>query len=195
MLLAVGAVVAVETGRLAPDLALGAIVAGLVTILAIVRRWSWIESDRDTFLIERGEREEGKGTLRVGFKEDLRDEALLALVCLFFLIPLGLGLDLVQQTTSAAGAPAFAFNADEPMPSEPLARFVTWLGYFGAELAKTVPFVDWSEVFHVANGSPIEAESAAGICWTPLQRARSKTAISSRRKCRKPKPNAPISYD
>lgn len=94
MALAAGAVVAVEAGRLAPNIALAAIAAGLVAILAIVRRWSWIESDRDTFLIERGEREEGKGTLRIGFKEDLRDEALLALACLFFLIPLG--LDLVQ---------------------------------------------------------------------------------------------------
>jgi|GEM_PF-1412970 len=160
MALAVGALVAVETERLAPNIALAAIVAGLIAILAIVRRWSWIEGDRDTFLIERGEREEGHGTLRIGFKEDLRDEALLALACLFFLIPLG--LDLVQQTTSTAGAPAFAFDSIEPMPSEPLARFITWLGYFGAELAKTVPFVDWSEVFHVANGSPIEAQTPLG---------------------------------
>lgn len=160
MALAVGAVVAVEAGRLAPNIALAAIAAGLVAILAIVRRWSWIESDRDTFLIERGEREEGKGTLRIGFKEDLRDEALLALACLFFLIPLG--LDLVQQATTVAGVPAFAFDSTEAMPSEPFARFITWLGYFGAELAKTVPFVDWSEVFHVANGSPIEAQTPLG---------------------------------
>lgn len=160
MALAVGAVVAVAAGRLVPNIALAAIVAGLIAILAIVRRWSWIESDRDTFLIERGEREEGEGTLRIGFKEDLRDEALTALACLFLLVPLG--LDLVQQTTTAAGAPAFAFDSTEPMPSEPWARFVTWLGYFGAELAKTVPFVDWSEVFHVANGSPIEAQTPLG---------------------------------
>lgn len=160
MALAVGAVVAVEAGRLAPNIALAAIAAGLVAILAIVRRWNWIERDRDTFLIERGEREEGKGTLRVGFKEDLRDEALFALTCLFFLIPLG--LDLVQQTTEAAGKAAFALDRDAPMPADPLARFVTWLGYFGAELAKTVPFVDWSEVFHVANGSPIEAQTPLG---------------------------------
>lgn len=160
MLIAVGAVLAVEMERLAPDIALAAIVIDLVAILAIVRRWSWIESDRDTFLIERGEREGGKGTLRVGFTEDLRDEALTALACLFFLIPLG--LDLVQQSTAATGAPAFAFSGTDPMPSEPWPRFVTWLGYFGVELAKTVPFVDWSEVFHVANGSPIEAQTSLG---------------------------------
>lgn len=160
MVLAVGACVAAEVGRLAPDFALAAILAGLTAILAIVRRWSWIENDRDIFLIERGTREDGKGTLRVGFEEDLRDEALFALTCLFFLIPMG--LDLVQQTTSVAGAPAFAFDSDGPMPREPWSRFITWLGYFGAELAKTVPFVDWSEVFHVANGSPVEAQTPFG---------------------------------
>ncbi|MGF1454883.1 MAG: hypothetical protein ACFB6R_05835 [Alphaproteobacteria bacterium] len=48
----------------------------------------------------------------------------IALACLFFLIPLG--LDLVQQTTTAAGAPAFAFEGDVSMPADPLARFVTW---------------------------------------------------------------------
>ncbi|WP_321490210.1 SUMF1/EgtB/PvdO family nonheme iron enzyme [uncultured Hyphomonas sp.] len=169
MMLAVVAVAAVETGLLPSAAALTAIVAGLVAILAIVRRWSWIESDRNTFLIERGEREEGKGTLRIGFKEDLRDEALTALACLFFLIPLG--LDLVQQTTSAAGVPAFAFNNEEPMPRETIARFITWLGYFGAELAKTVPFVDWSEVFHVANGSPINAQTALGSQLAFVMRA------------------------
>lgn len=160
MMLAIGAFLAADAGRLAPDAALAAIAGGLIAVLAIVRRWSWIESDRDTFLIERGEREAGRGTLRIGFKEDLRDEALFALACLFFLIPLG--LDLVQQATSAAGNPAFGFHGDAPMPAEASARFVTWLGYFGAELAKTIPFVDWSEVFHVANGSPIVAQTAPG---------------------------------
>lgn len=48
------------------------------------------------------------------------------------------------------------------MPEEPFARLFTWMGYFGAELAKTVPFVDWSEVFHVANGSPLQAQTALG---------------------------------
>jgi len=160
MTLAVGAAIAAKTGWLSPGVALVAIVAGLFAVFAVVRRWSWIERDRDTFLIERGEREEGKGTLRIGFNEDLRDEALFALACLFFLIPLG--LDLVQEITTASGAPAFSFHDNEPMPSEPWSRFVTWLGYFGAELAKTVPFVDWSEVFHVANGSPIGAQTAFG---------------------------------
>ncbi len=150
LLMATIVVVALQ-GR--PAVASGAVIAGLIAILGIVRRWSWIEADRNTFLIERGERTMGLGSIRIGFREDLRDEALFALACLFFLIPLG--LDAVQQTSCAAGGCAFSFDARSAMPTGQLDRFVVWAGYFGAELAKTVPFVDWSEVFHVANGSPL----------------------------------------
>ena len=143
-----------------PIIGLIAVIAGLLAITAIVRRWAWIENDRDTFLVERGERKEGAGTLRIGFGEDLRDEALFALVWLFLLIPFG--LDLVQQTTCAAHQCAFSTANNGSIPAAPLDRLVTWLGFFGAELAKTVPFVDWSEVFHVANGSPITARTTLG---------------------------------
>lgn len=147
-----------------PHIGLQAILLGLLAVLAIVRRWSWIEADRETFLIERGERESGKSVLRVGFREDLRDEALVALAFLFVLIPLG--LDQLQTATCAVGNCAFSFNTDATLPQggvlASFERFGLWLGYFGAELAKTVPFVDWSEVFHVANGSPLKAETTIG---------------------------------
>lgn len=149
-----------------PTLGLPAVIAGLVAILAIVRRWTWVEADRDTFLVERGEREKNS-VLRIGFKQDLRDEALLALACLFLLAPIG--LDQVQNAACAAGKCAFVF--DRQMPTESLDRLVVWLGYFGAELAKTVPFVDWSEVFNVANDSGIEANSELGAQIAFLLRA------------------------
>ncbi|MEO1610652.1 MAG: hypothetical protein AAFR90_15270, partial [Pseudomonadota bacterium] len=158
-----GAVViftAIGAGLFAPaPWALCAVGVGIIAILAIVRRWSWSEADRETFLVERGIRD---GAIRVGFKEDLRDEALMALTFLFVLIPIG--LRKIQEMTSGVGEPAFKLNGNggEALPADTFGQFIAWLGYFGAELAKSVPFVDWSEVFHVANGSPIEPLTSFG---------------------------------
>ncbi|MEO1610651.1 MAG: hypothetical protein AAFR90_15265, partial [Pseudomonadota bacterium] len=143
-----------------------AVGAGMIAILAIVRRWSWSESDRETFLVERGIRE---GAMRVGFKEDLRDEALIALTFLFVLIPVG--LRQIQQATCGAGDCAFTLDGDAALPAGTLGQFIAWLGYFGAELAKSVPFVDWSEVFHVANDSPIEPLTPFGAQIVFVMRA------------------------
>jgi len=80
---ACGAIVifaAIAAGFYAPaPWGLYAVGAGMIAIIAIVRRWSWSEADRETFLVERGIR---KGAMRVGFDEDLRDEALIALCAL-----------------------------------------------------------------------------------------------------------------
>jgi hypothetical protein len=158
-----GAVVifaAIAAGLYAPPpWGLYAVIAGLAAILAIVRRWSWSEADRDTFLVERGIR---KGAMRVGFEEDLRDEALVVISFLFVLIPIG--LMQIQLATCADGPSACAFTLEggTTLPPDALGQFVAWLGYFGAELAKSVPFVDWSEVFHVANDSPIKPQTPFG---------------------------------
>lgn len=149
---------AIGAGLYAPaPWGLYAVIAGIVAIVAIVRRWNWSEADRETFLVERGIR---NGAMRVGFKEDLRDEALLAITFLFVLIPLG--LRQIQILTCADGTCAFTLEGGNTLPPDALGQFTVWLGYFGAELAKSVPFVDWSEVFHVANGSPIEPETPLG---------------------------------
>jgi hypothetical protein len=140
-----------------PPWGLYAVCAGLIAVFAIVRRWSWSEADRETFLVERGMR---KGAMRVGFAEDLRDEALIAISCLFVLFPIG--LRQIQLATCAANACAFTLDGDAALPPDLLGQFLAWLGYFGAELAKAVPFVDWSEVFHVANDSPIKPQTAFG---------------------------------
>ncbi len=134
-----------------------AAIAGLIAIFAIVRRWSWSEADRETFLVERCIR---PGAMRVGVNEDLRDEALIAITFLFVLIPIC--LRQIQLATCGEGTCAFTLEGGATLPPDVLGQFVAWLGYFGAELAKSVPFVDWSEVFHVANDSPIEPRTPFG---------------------------------
>lgn len=122
---------------------------GVALILGVVRRWSWVERDRETFFVAR---KQDPAAERVGFAEDLRDEAMIALVFLFLFVPLGLRqLELVHVGT-------FCIDGADPSQAGALA----WFGFFGAELAKAVPFVDWSEVFHVANGSPIEPNTVLG---------------------------------
>ena len=147
------------SGLLAPPpFGLYAVVVGMLAIIAIARRWSWIEAngERAQFevLIWRGEREQ------VQRDQDLRDEALVGLICLLLLIPLA--LQQVQAATCANDACAFRFGNRGTLPAGAFSQFMAWLGFFGAELAKAVPFVDWSEVFNVANEFPIKPRTALG---------------------------------
>jgi formylglycine-generating enzyme required for sulfatase activity len=137
------------TWRLPAPLGLYGFAFGVALILAVVRRWNWVERDREAFFVSRRQDPENE---RIGFKEDLRDEALVALVCLFALIPLGL------RQVALLHPDTFCVNGAATGDASVLA----WLGFFGAEMAKSVPFVDWSEVFHVANGSPIEPNTVLG---------------------------------
>ncbi len=117
----------------------------MVLVLAIVRRWSWIEEDRREYQLFQ---EHEAKTWRIGFGEDLTDEALVALASLMIFIPLALSRahDLAQD--------AFCVPATS--------GFVDWGLFFGGELAKAIPFVDWAEVFKVENASDIAPASAFG---------------------------------
>ena len=128
---------------------------GCFLIFGIVRRWNWVEQDRSSFIVSRGVAERGIRTIKIGFKEDIRSEALIALVLLLLLVPFG--LDLVQQFTRQQGGAAFVFDPANELTESYIRRMAIWIAFFGAELAKTIPFVDWSEVFNVKNGSPVSA--------------------------------------
>ncbi len=117
------------------------VIAGCLIIFGVVRRWLWIEEDRVQFIVRRGRKL--AQVQRIGFAQDLRDEALTVMIALFVFIPLGLRQAELQLDW-------FDFD-DAGQPS-----LITWIGFFGAELAKAVPLVDWSEVFGVENGSPLE---------------------------------------
>ena len=125
---------------------------GVVIIFSVVRRWGWIERDREAILaMHRSDPE----IERVGFGEDLRDEALTAILFIFILTPLAL-----RQVNMAYDA--FYLVDDRLTAIAGTPTVLDWIGFFGAELAKSVPLVDWSEVFYVANGSPIRAQTPLG---------------------------------
>lgn len=132
------------------------VIWAMVIVVSVVRRWSWIERDRDAFLIARKAKYDSKERVwRVGYSEDLRDEALTALIFMFVLIPLA--LRQIDQHYNA-----FTIATQMEMPAARWQQLAVWMGFFGAELAKSIPFVDWSEVFYVENGSPIEPATALG---------------------------------
>ncbi|MBL8549540.1 MAG: hypothetical protein JNJ73_06120 [Hyphomonadaceae bacterium] len=110
------------------------IAGGFVVAIAISRRWAWIEDDREIYMLNH--RYTG-AHIRIGFAQDLRDEALLSFMSLFFLVPLALWQ--VHKVWP------FLFD----ITSGPPIQFWDWIGYFGTELAKAVPFVDWAEIYQV----------------------------------------------
>lgn len=111
---------------------------GFLVAVAISRRWAWIETDRELAMLNR--RFVGPH-LRIGFGQDIRDEALLSFASLLILVPLALR----QAQITALGADFELFNADLAEAQ----NLRTWIGFFGTELAKAVPFVDWAEVYDV----------------------------------------------
>ena len=128
---------------LAPPYGLVPITLGMIMVMALGRRWAWIEEDRETAsrLLKTDSPE-----IQVGFDNDLKDEALLGYASLFLLVPLALHQINGWQTG--------AFLIDEAREGNP---FFAWLKFFGAELAKAVPFVDWWEIYKVDLRPPIEA--------------------------------------
>jgi len=123
---------------LEPPWGLAPLAWGFAVAIAISRRWAWIEADRELAMLNR--RFVGPH-LRIGFAQDLRDEALLSFSSLLLLVPLALR----QAQIAALDAHYELFNID----LEGAENLRTWIGFFGTELAKAVPFVDWAEVYDV----------------------------------------------
>ncbi|OZB14682.1 MAG: hypothetical protein B7X53_13295 [Hyphomonas sp. 34-62-18] len=136
------------------------IAIGMLLVAGLGRRWAWVEEDRETAsrLLKTDARE-----IHIGFDNDLKDEALLGYAFLFVLVPLSLHqLWGWQRDAFVPVEGADVSNA-----------FVAWLSFFGAELAKAVPFVDWWEIYQVDLKRPIEPSenNALGKHLTFLSRA------------------------
>lgn len=124
---------------------LAPIALGMLMVISLGRRWAWIEEDRE--MASRLLRTDGK-EIQIGFENDLKDEALLGYAFLFILVPLALHQinGIFHAFTGSDGAPI----------TDP---FFAWLSFFGGELAKAVPFVDWWEIYSVDIRTPV-----AGVC-------------------------------
>jgi hypothetical protein len=114
---------------------MGLVASAIATILvfSVIRLWNWVEIDR----AHAGGVSGRRAPLRIGLREDYRDEAILGLVFILILMP----ITLKQAHDSHWLGVSFA-NGDGR-------SFIDWFAYIGAELAKAVPFVDWAEIYGV----------------------------------------------
>jgi hypothetical protein len=125
----------------------------VLLILAMGRRWSWVEDDREKALRLQTTRTD---KFRIGFNNDMRDEALLGYAFLFVLVPLALRQIQLHFDFFAPEAKEAALAAASS------ANIIDWLNFFGGELAKGVPIVDWFDIYDIQQERPFEPKDAAG---------------------------------
>ena len=126
-------------------------IAALI-IFGLGRRWAWVEDDREKALRIQTTRSD---QFRIGFANDLRDEALMGYAWLFILVPLA--LRQIQMHFDL-------FEPVDPMILTGAAQstgLVEWLKFFGTELAKGVPIVDWVDIYDVTQEEPFVPKGAA----------------------------------
>ncbi|MFN7180265.1 hypothetical protein [Hyphomonas sp.] len=126
----------------------GLVPLGMAFLLAVSvsRLWSWVEEDRSLAAMT-GHSE--RAPYKIGFREDYRDETLLGFIFIFALAPMAMKQLHVgmfeSQLFNVTGSPGF----------------LDWMAFFGVELAKAVPIVDWAEIYGVnSNGLAISMDSA-----------------------------------
>lgn len=117
----------------------------MIIILALGRRWAWVEDDREKALRIQTTKSD---KFRIGFANDLRDEALMGYAWLFVLVPLALRQAQLE----------FGFF---PKSTDDLS-LINWFNFFGAELAKGVPIVSWIDIYQVEETQVFDSDTAFG---------------------------------
>lgn len=133
---------------LSPPLGLLPCMLGIILAVSVSRLWSWVEDDRALAALT-----EFKPTTpyRTSMREDYRDETLLGFVFVFALMPI-----MMRQVHESG-----VFGSNMFLVPEQRDNFVDWIGFFGIELAKAVPIVDWAEIYKIGanDGSSMIAMS------------------------------------
>jgi hypothetical protein len=143
---------------LPPPLGLVPATLGFVMAISVSRLWSWVEEDRALAAMTEYRYD---APYRVGFREDFRDETLLGFIFVFILLPIA----MMQAHVGQVFGPLLFDGAEDK-------SFLEWFGFFGIELAKAVPIIDWAEIydFRPANDL-IQFNSAASKHTVFLARA------------------------
>lgn len=132
-----------------PPVAFIPIAWGFIVAFSISRRWAWIEGDRELAMLNP---RISQAHIRVGFSQNLRDESLVAFLSMFLLVPLA--LRQAQILADSRAIELFVLSSGTNIDS-----ILTWIAFYGTELAKAVPFVDWAEVYHVEGDTQVTARS------------------------------------
>lgn len=143
---------------LPPPLGLIPAVIGFVLAISVSRLWSWVEEDRALAAMTEYKYD---APYRVGFREDFRDETLLGFIFVFTLLP----ISMMQAHFGQVFGPNLFYGAENK-------SFIEWFGFFGVELAKAVPLIDWAEIYNVRPADDlIQFRSAAAKHSVFLARA------------------------
>lgn len=136
---------------LPPPWGLTGVAMALLSILALNRKWSWVEEDRRNYVLSGFYDVSSNANLGIGFEQDYRDVALTALALMIVTMPLA----MMQMA---------AFGIFETKDGSPIGELGTleWFIFFGGEMAKSVPFVDWSEVYGAETVTPIQPRHGGG---------------------------------
>lgn len=113
---------------------------GFLLAFSVSRLWAWVEEDRNLASITRFNPEAPK---RIGFREDFRDETLLGFIFVLILIPISL---MQADSSKLFGQPLFMGDKS---------NLGAWFGYFGFELAKALPVVDWADIYRLQPGQDL----------------------------------------
>ena len=149
---------------LPPPLGIFPSVLALVLALSVSRLWSWVEEDRALAALTNFNRQ---APYKTEMQEDYRDETLLGFIFVFGLMPI-----LMYQIHHGAGVSVEPELFDVPIDQQH--SFTAWLGFFGIELAKAIPIVDWAEIYQIGNtngGTVISMEGALSRHMVFLSRA------------------------
>ncbi|MEQ1608672.1 MAG: hypothetical protein ABL956_06860 [Hyphomonadaceae bacterium] len=128
---------------------LGAIWA-MLSVVSVARRWAWTEIERQRL---HEQPSLPRSQLKVSIDQDLRDEAIWGLLMLMVVLPIAMR----QFYLSAMEADAFQF--DGRVQNDPIA----WMGFFGIELVKALPFVDWADIYGASGKARIHVNSAIAM--------------------------------
>lgn len=141
-----------------PPIGLFGAIWAVTGIIALSRRWSWIETERNRILQDPSI---PSTDLRISIDDDLRDEAVLGLLALVVVLP-------IAMRQIHLWLPAVPIFAVEPASVN---RLDAWVGFFGVELLKALPFLDWADVYDAQAVTRIESVSALSMHLVLISRA------------------------
>lgn len=116
---------------------------GLLLALSVSRLWSWVEDDRNLASITRYNPD---APVKVGFREDFRDETLLGFLFVLVIVPIAMmqaDKGLFDSSLLTSANPADKQKLD------------LWVGYYGFELAKALPVIDWADIYKLQPGEDL----------------------------------------
>ena len=122
----------------------------LTIAISVYRRWAWIEEDRST---KHQQPDLEQSQLKVGTTQDLRDEALFSLLFLMLILPLGMR----QFHLSFPTLEVFTVRG------EGTEDFRAWTSFFGVELLKALPFLDWADIYDAHGNTRVEINGPAAM--------------------------------